>query len=283
MVMSDLILLATQKLFNGEQRRYRHYSQFNHCDMTFSVYLPSRALHGYHRPVLYCLGGLTCTDENFSIKSGAQRFAAEWGIVLIMPDTSPRGDNIADAAAYSLGQGAGFYVNATIQPWAQHYQMYDYIVTELPQLIEMHLPVNNQRSLCGHSMGGHGALMIGLRNPHRYTSVSAFAPIAHPSASNWGKKAFTAYLGTNKADWAQYDSTLLLQQKISNNLPILIDQGSADEYYPTQLLPNDFANTAANKGFKIYYNLREGYDHSYYFVSSFIESHINFHATAFGL
>lgn len=162
-------------------------------------------------------------------------------------------------------------------------QMYDYIVTELPQLIEMHLPVNNQRSLCGHSMGGHGALMIGLRNPHRYTSVSAFAPIAHPSASNWGKKAFTAYLGTNKADWAQYDSTLLLQQKISNNLPILIDQGSADEYYPTQLSPNNFANTAANKGFKIYYNLRESYDHSYYFVSSFIESHINFHATAFGL
>ena len=281
--MSELNLLSTHKLFNGQQRRYHHYSSVNQCNMNFSVYLPALALQGYRRPVLYCLGGLTCTDENFSIKSGAQRYAAEWGIVLVMPDTSPRGKDIADAAVYNLGQGAGFYVNATNQPWAQHYQMYDYVVSELPQLIEKHFPVNNQRSLCGHSMGGHGAIMIGLKNPHYYLSVSAFAPIAHPCASNWGQEAFTTYLGLNQAQWYQYDSTELLQQSVPTNLPILIDQGSVDEYYPSQLLPHDFVNTAASKGWNIRFNMRDGYDHSYYFISSFIESHIGFHATAFGL
>lgn len=281
--MSNLNLVATHKLFNGEQRRYCHYSHVNQCNMTFSVYFPSRALQGYLLPVLYCLGGLTCTDENFSIKSGAQRYAAEWGIVLVMPDTSPRGDIVTNTALYSLGQGAGFYVNATQQPWAEHYQMYDYVVSELPQLIEMHFPVTSQRSLCGHSMGGHGALMIGLKNPQRYMSVSAFAPIAHPTASHWGQEAFTAYLGLNEREWAQYDSTLLVQQNAPTNLPILIDQGSIDEYYPSQLLTQHFANTAASKGLKIRFYIREGYDHSYYFVNSFIESHICFHATAFGL
>ncbi|NUE66028.1 S-formylglutathione hydrolase [Snodgrassella sp. ESL0253] len=280
--MAEITLLATHKLFNGEQRRYRHYSRYNQCDMTFSVYLPSRALQGYQLPVVYCLGGLTCTDENFSVKSGAQRFAAEWGIVLVMPDTSPRGADVANADIYSLGQGAGFYVNATQQPWAQHYQMYDYVVTELPELIEKHFPVNEQRSLCGHSMGGHGALMIALKNPQRYLAVSAFAPIAHPSAGAWGQEAFTTYLGSNQADWAAYDSTELLTQN-SPSLPILIDQGSVDEYYPAQLHPQDFVQAARSKGINIRYHLRENYDHSYYFVSTFIESHISFHAEAFGL
>ncbi|PIT07768.1 S-formylglutathione hydrolase [Snodgrassella alvi] len=280
--MADITLLATHKLFNGEQRRYQHYSRYNQCNMTFSVYLPSRALQGYRLPVLYCLSGLTCTDENFSAKSGAQRFAAEWGIVLVMPDTSPRGTDVADANIYSLGQGAGFYVNATQQPWAQHYQMYDYVVTELPELIEKYFPVNEQRSLCGHSMGGHGALMIALKNPHRYIAASAFAPIAHPSAGVWGQEAFTAYLGSNQADWAAYDSTKLITQH-PPLLPILIDQGSADEYYPAQLHPQDFIQAAKIKGVNIRYHLRENYDHSYYFVHTFIESHINFHAEAFGL
>ncbi|MCO6506531.1 MAG: S-formylglutathione hydrolase [Snodgrassella sp.] len=277
-----MTLLATHQLFNGEQRRYRHYSRYNQCDMTFSVYLPSRALQGYRLPVVYCLGGLTCTDENFSIKSGAQRFAAEWGIVLVMPDTSPRGTNVANADIYSLGQGAGFYVNATQQPWVQHYQMYDYVVTELPELIEKHFPVNEQRSLCGHSMGGHGALMIALKNPQRYLAVSAFAPIAHPIAGTWGQEAFTAYLGKNQADWAVYDSTELISQN-PPPFPILIDQGSVDEYYPAQLHPQDFVQAARFKGVNIRYHLRKNYDHSYYFVSTFIESHISFHAEAFGL
>lgn len=281
--MSELILLATHRLFNGEQRRYRHYSQVNQCEMTFSIYIPSRALAGYQRPVVYCLGGLTCTDENFSIKSGAQRFAAEWGIVLVMPDTSPRGNNVADADIENLGQGAGFYLNATEPPWATHYQMYDYIVYELPQLIEKHFSVNQQRGLCGHSMGGHGALMIGLNNPQRYTSISAFAPIAHPSATKWGQEAFTAYLGANTANWAHYDSTLLLHHSIPTKLPILIDQGGADEFYPAQLLPEDFVKLATSKGLNIRFHLHKDYDHSYYFVSSFIESHIFFHATAFEL
>ncbi len=280
--MPEITLLATHQLFNGEQRRYRHYSRYNQCDMTFSVYLPSRALQGYRLPVVYCLGGLTCTDENFSIKSGAQRFAAEWGIVLVMPDTSPRGTNVANADIYSLGQGAGFYVNATQQPWVQHYQMYDYVVTELPELIEKHFSVNEQRSLCGHSMGGHGALMIALKNPQRYLAVSAFAPIAHPIAGTWGQEAFTAYLGKNQADWAVYDSTDLITQN-PPSFPILIDQGSVDEYYPAQLNPQDFVQAARFKGVNIRYHLRNNYDHSYYFVSTFIESHINFHAQAFGL
>ncbi len=280
--MPEITLLATHQLFNGEQRRYRHYSRYNQCDMTFSVYLPSRALQGYRLPVVYCLGGLTCTDENFSIKSGAQRFAAEWGIVLVMPDTSPRGTNVANADIYSLGQGAGFYVNATQQPWVQHYQMYDYVVTELPELIEKHFPVNEQRSLCGHSMGGHGALMIALKNPQRYLAVSAFAPIAHPIAGTWGQEAFTAYLGKNQADWAVYDSTELISQN-PPPFPILIDQGSVDEYYPAQLHPQDFVQAARFKGVNIRYHLRKNYDHSYYFVSTFIESHISFHAEAFGL
>ncbi len=223
--MSVLTEVGKHKIFNGEQIRYRHFSEANQCVMTFSVFLPSRALQGYRVPVLYWLSGLTCTDDNFSVKSGAQRFAAEWGLALVMPDTSPRGSEVADAETYDLGQGAGFYVNATQAPWDSHFHMYDYVVHELPEIIEHNLPVTTQRSIFGHSMGGHGALVVALKNPGRYAAVSAFAPIAHPAVSPWGEQAFQAYLGNDQQAWAAYDSTALVTQA-THRLPILIDQAA---------------------------------------------------------
>lgn len=280
--MSALTLISRNKMFNGRHERYRHFSDANQCEMTFAVYLPPQALQGYRVPVLYWLSGLTCTDENFSVKSGAQRFAAQWGIALVIPDTSPRGAGVADDAAYDLGQGAGFYLDATREPWAANYQMYSYIVHELPALIEAHFPVNGQRSIAGHSMGGHGALQIALKNPERYAAVSAFAPIANPSQTPWGQNAFAAYLGDNPDSWAQYDSTELVKTA-AKKLPVLIDQGSADEFYPHELQPQAFVNAARGNGFNVQFNLREGYDHSYYFIATFIDSHIEFHADALGL
>ena len=280
--MRSMRLLAQHKLFDGEQRRYCHFSNCNQCDMTFSIFLPALALQGYRVPVIYCLSGLTCTDENFSMKSGAQRWAASWGIVLVMPDTSPHGTDIVNDSAVDLGQGASFYVNATEEPWAVHYQMYDYVAEELPRLIESSFSVSKQRGLCGHSMGGHGALMLALRNPHYYASVSALAPVTHPSKNVWGQKAFRAYLGNDEMNWKQYDSTLLIANT-QPTLPILIDQGTVDEFYPHYIDPQPFVQTARAAGFQIQYYLRAGYDHSYYFVSSFIESHIAFHAEAFKL
>lgn len=280
--MSALELISRHKMFNGHQERYRHFSHSNHCNMTFSIYLPPQALQGYRVPVLYWLSGLTCTDENFTQKSGAQRFAAQWGIALVMPDTSPRGEDIADAEGYDLGQGAGFYVNATQAPWAAHYQMYDYIVNELPTLIEAHFPVNDQRSILGHSMGGHGALQIALKNPERYAAVSAFAPIVNPSQTPWGQKAFRAYLGDDIQTWKTYDSTELLPTA-TVKLPILIDQGDADSFYPKELQPEHFVQAARSHGWNIQFHKRHGYDHSYFFIASFIDSHFEFHATALGL
>ncbi|QEY24701.1 S-formylglutathione hydrolase [Neisseria animalis] len=280
--MTALTLISENKLFNGSQRRYRHFSETTQCDMTFAVYLPPQALQGYKVPVLYWLSGLTCTDENFTQKSGAQRFAAQWGIALVMPDTSPRGEDIADAEGYDLGQGAGFYLNATEQPWAPHYRMYDYIVSELPALIESEFPVSDKRSIFGHSMGGHGALQIALKNPERYAAVSAFAPIVNPCQTPWGQKAFSAYLGGNSNSWKQYDSTELLQTA-SGKLPILIDQGDADSFYPQELQPETFVRTARACGFDIQFKMRPGYDHSYFFIASFIDTHIEFHAQALGL
>ena len=280
--MSALELISRNKMFNGQQERYRHASSVNHCDMTFSIYLPPQVLQGYRVPVLYWLSGLTCTDENFTQKSGAQRCAAQWGIALVMPDTSPRGDNVADDEGYDLGKGAGFYVNATQAPWAEHYRMYDYIVEELPALIEANFPVTAQRSIFGHSMGGHGALQIALKNPERYAAVSAFAPIVNPSATPWGQKAFAAYLGDNPTAWQAYDSTALVQTALKK-LPILIDQGDADQFYPKELQPETFVNAARGNGFNVQFKQREGYDHSYFFIASFIDSHIEFHAEALGL
>ena len=274
--MSALTLIQEQKCFGGRQVRYKHNSAVLNCDMQFSVFLPPQAAER-KVPALYWLSGLTCSDENFSVKAGAQRVAAELGIALIIPDTSPRGDGVADDPAYDLGQGAGFYVNATQAPWAQHYQMYDYILTELPTLLEAQLPLSDQRAISGHSMGGHGALVLALRNPQRFTSVSAFAPIANPLNCPWGQKAFTAYLGDDRTTWEDYDASLLLAQ-YRGDLPMLVDQGDADQFYPSQLRTQSLieANQRSQSGAQI--RLQPGYDHSYFFISSFIEEHLRFHA-----
>jgi len=275
-------LLACHKLFGGEQRRYRHHADSTACAMTYGIYLPPQALAGARVPLLYWLSGLTCTDENFTHKAGAQRYAAEHGIALVMPDTSPRGADVADDPSYDLGQGAGFYVNATQAPWAAHYQMYDYIAHELPAFLEKHHPVSERRSIAGHSMGGHGALQIALKNPQRFAAVSAFAPITNPSETPWGQKAFAAYLGDDRAAWQQYDSTALLAQ-LRQPLPIRIDQGDADEFRPRELQAEDFVARARELGIAVEYQLRPGYDHSYYFIASFIGEHIAWHAAALAL
>ncbi|MDF3126266.1 S-formylglutathione hydrolase [Rheinheimera sp. 1928-s] len=271
-----LIQLSEHKVFAGRQIKYQHHSDSVKGVMHFSVYLPPAA-EKQKVPVLYWLSGLTCTDENFSVKAGAQRVAAELGIALVIPDTSPRGEQVADDAAYDLGQGAGFYVNATQQPWAAHYQMYDYISRELPALVEAHLPVTSAKAISGHSMGGHGALVIALREAGGYRSVSAFSPICQPSECDWGKKAFTAYLGSDESQWLQYDASFLLAQKQSS-LPMLIDQGEGDQFYPSQLRTESLieANQRSQSGAQI--RLQPGYDHSYFFISSFIEEHLRFHA-----
>lgn len=279
--MTAPALLSRNKMFNGFQERYRHASAACACDMNFNIYLPPQTVQGYRVPVLYWLSGLGSNDENFAQKAGAQRFAAYWGIALVAPDTSPRGTNVPDSGTRGIGQGAGFYVDATEAPWAANYQMYTYITEELPALIEAHFPVTAQRSIAGHSMGGHGALQIALKNPDRYAAVSAFAPVAHPSAAPLAQAAFSAYLGSNPAAWAQYDSTALVQTA-AQKLPVFVDQGSDDEFYG-DLLPEDFVNAARANGFDVLFKKRAGYGHDYHFVASFIDSHIEFHADALGL
>lgn len=274
--------IAKQRCFDGEQRRYRHTASSTDCEMTFSIFLPKQALEGKKLPVLYCLSGLTCTDLNFSMQSFAQAYAAKYGIVLLIPDTSPRGEAVPDSEDYDLGQAASFYLNATQEPWQHHFQMYDYIVDELPALIQQEFEVGDQWSICGHSMGGHGALMIGLRNSKRFKSISAFAPITPLSESPWGQKALPAYLGDNQTAWQDYDSFDLLK-KTEIKLPILIDQGLVDEFYPKQLQPEKFAEAAQAVGFDCTLRLHEDYGHSYYFVKTFISDHFEFHAKHLGL
>lgn len=278
----SLQLVSSQKMFNGWQQRYRHQSKVNQCEMTFSVYVPFRVTQGHKVPVVYFLSGLTCTDENFSTKAGAQQYAAQLGLMLVMPDTSPRGEGVANDEAYDLGQGAGFYLNATEEPWVPHYQMYDYIVHELPQLIEQNFAVTSERSIMGHSMGGHGALVIALRNSERYRSVSAFAPIVNPMEVPWGQKALAAYLGDNPQNWTQYDACHCINHA-SKRIPILIDQGSSDDFYPKQLQPEKFVTAAKVAGLPVRFQMRPEYDHSYYFIASFVESHLSFHAEHLGL
>lgn len=268
--------VSEAKCFNGRQIRFSHRSETLNCDMQFSVFLPERAA-SQAVPAVYFLSGLTCTDENFSSKAGAQRVANELGLALIIPDTSPRGDDVADDEAYDFGKGAGFYVNATQAPWSTHYQMYDYIVDELPKLVEQQLPITDQRSIAGHSMGGHGALVIGLRNSDRYRSISAFSPITHPTDCPWGHKAFSGYLGDDKALWRQYDAVELIKQH-GQTLPIRVDQGLADGFLEEQLKPEHLQQAIAESGGDGEVHLHEGYDHSYYFISSFIEAHLRFHA-----
>lgn len=262
--------------FGGWQEVYQHNSSTLNCEMKFAVYLPPMK-DGQKYPVLYWLSGLTCNEQNFITKAGAQQFAAQHGIVLVVSDTSPRGEHVANDEAYDLGQGAGFYLNALKAPWDTHYKMYDYIVNELPELIEAHFPVTNKRAISGHSMGGHGALMIALRNTERYCSVSAFSPIVAPSQVPWGKKAFNAYLGEDTALWQQYD-TIELLNKATNPLPMRIDVGLDDPFYQEQLKPELFAKVCDEKQFVYSLKRHQGYDHSYYFVTSFIGEHIAFHA-----
>lgn len=275
-------IVQQQVCFGGQQIRYQHSSRVLNCTMEFSVFLPPQAQSG-PVPAVYWLSGLTCSDENFSSKAGAQRIAAELGLALIIPDTSPRGEGVADDenAAYDLGLGAGFYVNATQAPWNQHYQMYDYVLHELPALVEAELPLSNKRAISGHSMGGHGALVLALRNPSRFVSVSAFAPISNPSHCPWGEKAFGAYLGDDKTMWAHYDASLLLLSQ-GCSLPILVDQGEADNFLEEQLKPQLLVQAAKQSNAKLTLRMQPGYDHSYYFIASFIEDHLRFHASHLG-
>ena len=264
--------------FGGWQDVYEHASTTLGCTMRFAVYLPAQA-ETAKLPVLYWLSGLTCNEQNFITKAGAQRYAAEHGVILVAPDTSPRGDDVADADGYDLGKGAGFYVDATQAPWATHYRMYDYVVNELPALIEAQFPVTGARAISGHSMGGHGALVIALKNPGRYRSVSAFSPIVAPSQVPWGEKAFGAYLGDDRAAWRAFDATALVETA-TERLPLLIDQGDADEFLESQLKPQLLKAACEAAGHPIELRMQPGYDHSYYFIQSFIGEHIAHHAKA---
>lgn len=262
--------------FGGWQEVYQHDSATLNCSMRFAIYLPAQA-EQRKCPALYWLSGLTCTEQNFITKAGAQRYAAEHGLILIAPDTSPRGDQVADDAADDLGQGAGFYLNASEAPWAAHYRMYDYVVDELPALVERSFPTTEARGICGHSMGGHGALVIALRNPGRYRSVSALAPIVAPSQVPWGQKALRAYLGDRPERWREYDSVALIAGA-AERLPLKIDVGAEDPFLNTELQPERLHQACAEVGHPLNLQLRPGYDHSYYFVASFIGEHIAHHA-----
>jgi len=269
------------KIFGGLQLAVSHYSESCQCDMRFSIYLPPME-KGKKVPVLYWLSGLTCSDENFLIKAGAQRYAAGHGIAIVCPDTSPRGDNVPDDPenSWDMGSGAGFYVNATQAPWSTHYHMYDYIVSELPQIIQQHFPVTTDcQSIAGHSMGGHGAITIALRNPGRYRSVSAFAPICAPTHCPWGQKAFGSYLGDDQDTWQAYDACALIPQS-SEKLPLLIDQGDADCFLKEQLMPERLEAICKEFDYPLTLRYQPGYDHSYYFIATFIGEHFDHHAKA---
>ena len=273
--------LSCQKLFGGWHKRYRHHSSTLNCAMAFSIYLPPQVEQGEKLPVLYWLSGLSCTDETFMQKAGAQRLAAELGIIIVAPDTSPRGDDVPGDpdGGWDFGHGAGFYLNATQAPYARHYRMHDYVVHELPALIEASFPVSGKRGISGHSMGGHGALVCALRNPGRYQSLSAFAPICNPAAVPWGEKAFAGYLGVDRATWREWDASQLLAHA-GEKLPILIDQGDRDQFLAVQLRPEVLQVAALAAGHPLTLRTQAGYDHSYYFIASFIDDHLRHHAQA---
>ncbi|NCQ25444.1 MAG: S-formylglutathione hydrolase [Roseovarius sp.] len=264
--------------FGGVQGVYRHPSEACGCDMTFGLFLPAEALDG-PVPVLWYLSGLTCTHENAMVKAGAQGWAAEQGIALVFPDTSPRGEDVADDAAYDLGQGAGFYVNATEAPWAPHYRMWDYVAEELPALIGAQFAVDMDRqAITGHSMGGHGALTLAMALPGRFRSVSAFAPICNPVQSDWGRKQFAAYLGVDEGAWAAHDASLLMAERGFDG-PMLVDTGTKDQFIEL-LRPETLAQAMAERRQEGTLRMQKGYDHSYFFISTFIEDHVTFHAEA---
>ncbi|MEM7359184.1 MAG: S-formylglutathione hydrolase [Pseudomonadota bacterium] len=272
--------IASNKCFGGEQLRFKHAASSLDCEMTFSVYLPPQATSAEPVPVLFWLSGLTCTDENFVTKAGAQQYAAKHGVAIVAPDTSPRGEGVPDdpEGAYDFGLGAGFYVNATAEPWKQHYQMYNYVVEELFDLVSSSFPVDASRAgIFGHSMGGHGALTIGLKNPHKFRSISAFSPIVSPLNCPWGEKALSNYLGSDQASWQEYDSVALVRAA-EQHQPILIDQGEADNFLEEQLKTELMSTAAADVGYAMGIRMQPGYDHSYFFIASFIEDHIAFHS-----
>ena len=273
--------ISANQSFGGQQLRYKHQSTSLNCEMTFSIYLPPQA-QNQSVPVLYWLSGLTCSDENFVQKAGAQQFAAQLGLAIVCPDTSPRGEGVADdpEGAYDMGLGAGFYVNATQEPWAKHYQMYDYVVDELPALINSQFPVDSQSmAISGHSMGGHGALTIALKNPQRYKSVSAFSPICSPVNCPWGEKVFSHYLGDNKSEWLQHDTVELLKQSPSK-IPVLVDQGEADNFLAEQLNTPLLVDLAKKNEPLMTVRMQPAYDHSYFFIATFIAEHLAFHSRA---
>ncbi|KIN75329.1 S-formylglutathione hydrolase [Sulfitobacter noctilucae] len=270
--------ISENACFGGTQGVYSHASTACNCEMTFGLFLPAEAKDG-PVPVLWYLSGLTCTHENAMTKAGAQAWAAEHGIAVVFPDTSPRGDDVADDEAYDLGKGAGFYVNSTQDPWKPHFQMWDYISDELPALLGKNFALDmERRGITGHSMGGHGALTLAMNLPGRFLSVSAFAPIANPTASDWGKKQLSAYLGSDETSWSKHDATLLMQD-VGFDGPVLIDQGAADQFLDL-LKPEALSQAMAAKRQEGTFRMQKGYDHSYFFVSTFIEDHIAFHAEA---
>lgn len=270
--------ISENRCFDGTQGVYRHASAATGTDMTYGLFLPAEAAQG-PVPVLWYLSGLTCTHENAMVKAGAQLWAAEQGVALVFPDTSPRGEGVPDDAAYDLGQGAGFYLNATQDPWAEHFQMWDYVIEELPNHLFSRFALDEGRQgITGHSMGGHGALTIAMSFPDRFASVSAFAPICNPTQSDWGRKQFSAYLGDNTALWEGHDATLLMRERGFAG-PVLIDTGTADQF--GDLLQTEaLAEAIAARRQNAILRMQPGYDHSYFFVSSFIEDHLSFHATA---
>ncbi|MBT3529074.1 MAG: S-formylglutathione hydrolase [Porticoccaceae bacterium] len=284
--MSNSLLeeIGSNLSFGGQQLRYRHHSNILNCDMTFSIYLPPQAKQA-PVPVLYWLSGLTCSDENFVTKAGAQQHAAEYGIAIVCPDTSPRGEGVPDdeESAYDFGLGAGFYINATEQPWATHYQMYDYVVEELPALINAEFPVDGSKvAISGHSMGGHGALTVALKNPERYCSVSAFSPICSPINCPWGQKALSKYIGDeSQGHWNSQDTVELVKtadDQLKQSMPVLVDQGDADNFLAEQLNTQLLIDTAEQEGFPMRIRFQSGYDHSYFFIASLIGEHIRFHS-----
>ena len=279
-------LLSEHRCFGGTVGYYRHAAASTGCDMRFAVYTPPAAEHG-PVPVLTWLSGLTCTEETFMIKAGAQRAAAELGLMLVAPDSSPRGDGVPDAAdgSWDLGHGAGFYLDATAAPWSRHYRMHEYVTAELPGLLAEHFPADLARQgIFGHSMGGHGALVLGLRHPDTYASISAFAPIAAPMRCPWGQKAFTAYLGSDSARWAEWDATelLLAGSGRDGRPPILVDQGMDDQFLAEQLYPEALEAACHKAGQALELRRHAGYDHGYFFIASFVEDHLRHHAGILG-
>jgi len=273
--------VSEQASFGGTQCVYSHASQELGCDMRFAVYTPPGA-SDEPKPVVFWLSGLTCTEDNFTVKAGAQRVAAELDLVIVAPDTSPRGDDVPDDAdSYDFAKGAGFYLDATRQPWSKNYRMYSYVTGELPALIFKHFPARADRQgIMGHSMGGHGALTIGLKHPETFASVSAFSPIVAPMQVPWGEKAFSGYLGPDKNAWADYDATALIEAGKRHPGTILIDQGDADNFLEEQLRPTIFVDACAKAGQAVNLRMQPGYDHSYFFIATFIEDHLRHHAAA---